>query len=275
MQIGEKIRILRKNKSITQTQLAEALNVSAQSVSKWENLLSAPDIAVLPAIARYFGITMDELFSYRLDALNYRERFIRFMVNNGMLRFGEFTLKSGRVSPYHIHSGYSLTGSQISKLGEFYAECIKEHGIEGNCLIGIGSREIPLVIAASMTLFNKYGVDSAHCVDYEIENTAFASHEITLITDAFTSGTTICAALEKIRAKMGKYPSHVVVCVDRMESSEHSPLSARHEIENRYGVNIHPIINADDIIRAVDSGVISAGEYAGKLKEYMARYRGE
>ena len=163
----------------------------------------------------------------------------------------------------------------MSKLGEFYAECIREHSIEANCLIGIDNREIPLVIATSMTLFNRYGIDSAHCVDYDIENTAFASHEITLITDAFTSGASLCAALEQIKNKMKKYPSDVVVCVDRMERSDHSPLSAKHEIENRYGVKIHPIVNADDIIKAIESGVITAGEYFEKLKDYMKRYKGE
>ena len=274
MLIGEKIRLLRKNKNITQLQLAEALSVSSQSVSKWENHLSAPDISTLPAIARYFGITMDELFGYRLDALNYKERFIRFMVNNGMLRFGDFTLKSGRKSPYLIHSGYNRTGSQISKLGEFYAQCIKDQGIATNCLIGIDGREIPLVIATSMTLFNKYGIDSSYCIDYKIKDEAFLSQEITLITDAFTSGATICAALETIQAQMGKYPSHIVVCVDRMEHSDKSSFSAKHEIESRYGVNIHPIVNADDIVKAAENGVITAGEHLEELKNYIKCYKG-
>ena len=274
MLIGDKIRSLRKNKNITQSQLADALSVSSQSVSKWENQLSVPDISVLPVIARYFGITMDELFNYRLDALNYKERFIRFMVNNGMLRFGEFTLKSGRKSPYLIHSGYNLTGSQISKLGEFYAECIIEHNIDSNCLVGIGNREIPLVIATNMTLFNKYGIDTSHCVDFNIENEAFESKNITLITDAFTSGKTLRSALDNIKSQIGKYPSDIVVCVDRMEQDEHSSFSAKHEIEKQYGVKIHPIVNLVDIIRAVDNCVITAGDYAEKLKEYRDCYKG-
>jgi len=70
--IGTKLQTLRKNKNITQAQLATVLSVSSQSVSKWENHLSVPDISLLPVIARYFGITMDELFNYRLDALNYK-----------------------------------------------------------------------------------------------------------------------------------------------------------------------------------------------------------
>ena len=108
--MGIKIHTMRKNKKITQAQLAEVLSVSSQSVSKWENGLSVPDISMLPIIARYFGITMDELFNYRTDALNYKERFIRFMADNGVLQFGEFRLKSGRLSPYVIDSSQYRSG---------------------------------------------------------------------------------------------------------------------------------------------------------------------
>lgn len=93
-------------------------------------------------------------------------------------------------------------------------------------------------------------------------------HEMTLITDTFTSGATLSAALEKIKSKTGKFPSDIVVCVNRMEKSDHSPFSAKHEIEICYGVKIYSIVNLWDIIHAVENGVISAGEHLEKLKTY-------
>ena len=192
MLLGDKIKSLRKNKNITQAQLAGALFVSAQSVSKWENHMSVPDITMLPVIARYFGITMDELFNYRLDALNYRERFIRFMVDNGMLRFGEFPLKNGKTSPYYTYRRFYRMSSQISKLGEFYAECIRENGIETHCLVGMNDADAPLLTATGMTLFSKYGID----VEYQVDNKNI-SNKMTLVTDTFASGDSIIDALER------------------------------------------------------------------------------
>ena len=274
MQIGEKIRVLRSNKGITQAELASALSVSAQTVSKWETHLSSPDISILPVLAAYFGITMDELFGYRLDALNYKERFVRFLFDNGMLRFGDFELKSGRRSPYRICSGDYRTGSQIAKLGEFYAECIRRHAPGTQCLVGIDGREAPVLVATAMVLFDRYGVDVGYCVDPESLKSVCDDTEVTLLADVFTSGHTLREALENIRHKVGRAPSSVVVCVDRKERAENTSFSARHEIEHTYGVKIHSIADVDDVIRGMENGVISANEYLDRMVAYRAQYEG-
>ena len=85
----------------------------------------------------------------------------------------------------------------------------------------------------------------------------------------------LCSALENIKEQIGKLPSDIVVCVDRKERTEGSSASAKHTIEGRYGVRIHPIVDLDDIIRAADSGVISAGEYSEKLNKYAEIYKGD
>lgn len=272
--IGQKIRSLRKNKKLTQEQLAEALSVSAQSVSKWENQISTPDVALLPIIARYFGITMDELFNYRLDALSYKERFIRFMADNGVLRFGGFRLQSGRISPYFINTGDYRSGSQITKLGEFYAHCINEHGIRGNLLVGSTNKDIPLMVSTGMILYQKYGLDMNYSVIQSIGKKPDARDEMILIQDALTSGNTLKENLNKIKQTAGKYPASVIVSLDRMERGEDTTVSALHEIEAEYDVKIFPVVNAQDIIRALENGVIAGAEYLDVMKEYQQKYGG-
>jgi len=270
--IGTKIQTLRKNKNLTQAQLAEVLSVSSQSVSKWENNLSAPDITLLPIIARFFGITMDELFNYRLDALNYRERFIRFMADNNVLQFGEFTLQSGRVSPYFINTGNYKSASQISKLGEFYAECMHEHNVEANLLAGNTPRETPIVVAASMVLFSRYGVDIYYTTDNTVGKPMGAGDRAALIKDTLTSGGTLKSNLQTILENTGSCVSDVIVSVDRMERGEASALSARREIERMYGVKIHAIVTVDDIIQALENGIIGGVEYLDSIRHYREEY---
>lgn len=268
--IGSKIKSLRKNKHITQAELAEALSVSAQSVSKWETGLNVPDITMLPIIARYFGITMDELFNYRLDALNYKERFIRFMADNGMLRFGEFDLKCGRSSPYYIHSGYYKNGIQMAKLGQFYADCIREHSIETNLLLGNTKRQIPLVIATSLCLFNKYGIEANYCIDFDLMDKS-DNGEMTLITDTFTTGKALVTLLEEIQQRFNRLPTDIIISVDRAERNGNG-LTAKEEIEKRFGIKIHSIVTITDIISAMENGVISNTEYLQTMKLYQEKY---
>lgn len=104
MTIGSKIKLLRTNKQITQEQLAAVINISGQAVSKWESDVSSPDISMLPILADYFGITIDELLDHRLNSLTNKEKFIKFIFGNGILSIGEYTLRSGEKSPYYINT---------------------------------------------------------------------------------------------------------------------------------------------------------------------------
>ena len=274
--IGTKIQALRKNKGITQEQLAEVLAVSAQAVSKWENSVSMPDIHLLPVIARYFGITMDELFNYRLDALNYKERFIRFMVDNGVLKFGEFKLQSGRISPYFIDNGSYKSGAQVMKLGEFYAECIRENNIQTNVLLSSSVRAIPAMMATNMILYQKYGMD----VDYSFEKDVVigrnlkAGDRVTIIEDVLTSGRSLWMLLDKLKKTEGVMVAGVIIALDRMEKAMCTELSALEELKRDFGVQIHAIVNMDDVIHAMENGVIAGTEYIERMKAYRDMFGG-
>lgn len=272
--IGKKIQSLRKNKNVTQAQLANVLSVSSQSVSKWENNLSVPDISLLPMIARYFGVTMDELFNYRLDALNYRERFIRFIADNGVLQFGEFKLRSGRISPYFIQTGNYKSASQIAKLGEFYAECMRENNVCTTVLAGNTHKEIPVMIATSMALYNRYGMDIRYNIDRSVGKKIERGDKITLIKDTLTSGNTLKSSLQNMKEGANQQVSDIIVAVDRMERGEQGAQSALHEIERCNEVKIHAIVTLDDIIRALENGVIGGSEYLDTIKEYRKKYGG-
>ncbi len=263
--IANKIRTLRKNKNMTQEELAEVLLVSAQAVSKWENGQSVPDVELLPVIARYFGITMDEFFNYRLDALSYKERFIRFMADNGVLKFGQFELNSGRMSPYYIDTGCYKSAAQIAKLGEFYADCIRDNNLCTQLLYGDNGKTAPLVISVSMVLYNKYGMDINYCIHNELGTFLKTGMEVVIIEDTLTSGDSLKKTIEELK-QMGVKVSGIVVSVDRREKDAKHFANAREQIEKEYGVKVFSIVNLEDIINAMKNGVIAAGH----LEDMMA-----
>ena len=102
--IGNTIKYLRKAKGVTQEEMAQSLGITYQSISKWENNITLPDITMLPGIATYFGISMDELFGFKLNVMTDKERFIDFMSKNNILCRGNFTLKNGGNSDYFINT---------------------------------------------------------------------------------------------------------------------------------------------------------------------------
>lgn len=273
--LGNKIRMLRKNKNITQDELAQKLSVTSQAISKWERNISSPDLSMLPIIARYFGITMDELFNYRLDALTYKERFIRFMADNDVLRFGEFKLKSGRISPYFITPERYSSGSQLAKIGEFFAECIRENNLHTDLILANTLRESHIVTAVSMTMYSKYGIDISYCINNIIGKPSAPHNEITILKDTLASGDTFRSILQDIKETMGKYPSNVVLSVDRLEKGLCSDMTTANEIRQEFGINVFSIVTVDDIICALENGVISGAEYLEPMKAYRERYAGK
>lgn len=280
--IGSKIKQLRTSKGDTQEQLATALQISFQSVSKWETGAASPDITFLPLIAEYFSVTIDELFSYKLNALSYKERFIKFMVNSGVLKFGEFKLKSGRISPYFINTGNYKTGSQISKLGDFYAECIKENGIKADALYGPAYKGISLAVATGIVLFNRYGMDWNYCFDrkeikdhgeggmivgYQFKN----GDKLVIVEDAITSGKALRESMTKIKSMADTKITDMVISVDRMEVGN-SNMSAVMEVEAEYGINVHSIVTINDIITAIENGVVPGMEHLEKMQKYKEEF---
>jgi len=281
--LGSKIQTLRKNKNMTQAQLAEVLSVSSQSVSKWENNTTLPDISLLPVIARFFGVTMDELFSYRLDALNYKERFIRFMADNGMLRFGEFKRGTGETAPYCISIGNYKTGSQILKLGEFYADCINENNIQADTLFGPAYKGVPLSLAATLATYDKYGKNLNFCFDRKEvkdhgEGGMFVGKQledgekVVIIEDVMTSGKALKEVLPKLKGAANVDITGMVITVDRMEKGLNTERSAVQDAFIEHGVKVYSIVTILDIIQAIEDGVIEGKEHVQAIKDYLKEY---
>lgn len=218
--------------------------------------------------------------------MTYKESFIKFMVDSGVLTFGEFTLKSGRKAPYFINCGNYKTGSQLAKLGEYYAECINEHGLKPDTLFGPAYKGIPLSVAACAALYNKYGMDCNYCFDRKevkdhgeggmfVGKTLEDGEKVVIIEDVMTSGKALREVLPKLREAAKISIEGMVITVDRAEKGLASDKSAVREVFDEFGVKVYSIVSIGDIIKALEDGVIPGAEYVGKMKKYRSMYGAE
>lgn len=215
--------------------------------------------------------------------MTYKQQFIKFMVENGVLKFGEFTLKSGRKAPYFINTGNYKSGAQLAKLGEYYANCIIENKIEADTLVGPAYKGIPLAVTAAVALYNNHGVDLNYTFDRKEakdhgEGGLFVGKQIQdgerviIIEDVMTSGKALREMLPKLAAAAKVRIAGMVISVDRMERGLESNLSAVQEVYKEFGVKVYSIVTINDIISAIEEGVIEGKEYLGKMKEYRKAY---
>ena len=214
--------------------------------------------------------------------MNYKENFIKFMVESGVLTFGDFTLKSGRKAPYFVNTGNYNTGAQLARLGEYYAQCIKENNVQADTLFGPAYKGIPLATACSIALFNKYGVD----VNYAFDRKEAKDHgeggvivgrkmkdgeKIAIIEDVITAGTAIRTVLPLLKVHADVDITALIISVDRMEKGK-GELSAVQEVKKDFGINVYSIVTMEDIIDAIKNDIIPGKEYLDKMIEYRNIY---
>lgn len=215
--------------------------------------------------------------------MSYKNEFIKFMVECGVLTFGDFTLKSGRKAPYFVNTGNYKTGAQLAKLGEFYAECIKENGIEADVLFGPAYKGIPLSVSACVALYNKFGMDVSYCFDRKEvkdhgEGGMFVGRQladgdkVVIIEDVMTSGKALKEVMPKLTSAANVNVTGMVITVDRMEKALNSDNSAVQEAYKEFGVKVYSIVTINDIIEAIRQGVIGGQEYLDKMIEYRKVY---
>lgn len=189
----------------------------------------------------------------------YKKEFIEFMVDCGVLKFGDFTTKSGRKTPFFINAGFYRTGSQLRRLGEYYAKAIEANfGFDFDVLFGPAYKGIPLSVAASMSISELYGKEIRYCSNRkEVKDHGDTGillggpindkDRILIIEDVTTAGTSIEETMPILKARGDVSPLGLVVSVDRMERGKGSK-SALREIEEVYGLKTAAIVTMEEIV---------------------------
>ena len=216
-------------------------------------------------------------------ALTYKQEFIRFMVNNGVLKFGEFTLKSGRKAPYFINTGNYKTGKQLAKLGQYYAACIHDNGLEADTLVGPAYKGIPLSVATAIALYHDYEKEMNYCFDRKeikdhgegglfVGKQLVDGEKVIIIEDVMTSGKALREILPKLEAAANVKVVGMIISVDRQEKALNSDLSAVAEAKKEFGIDVYSVVTMNDIIEANEKGVIDFKEHLPAMYEYRKQY---
>lgn len=213
----------------------------------------------------------------------YKQEFIRFMVKNDVLKFGEFTLKSGRKAPYFINTGNYKTGGQLAKLGEYYAACIMENHLQADTLVGPAYKGIPLSVATSIALYHGYEKEINYAFDRKEakdhgEGGLFVGKQledgerVIIIEDVMTSGKALKEILPKLESAAKVQVVGMIISVDRREKALDSELSAVAEAKKQFGIDVYSVVTMDDIIAAIEDGVIEGKERLAEMYKYRNAY---
>ncbi|MCH1926400.1 orotate phosphoribosyltransferase [Shewanella sp. C32] len=200
----------------------------------------------------------------------YQREFIEFALERNVLRFGEFTLKSGRKSPYFFNAGLFNTGRDLARLGRFYASALVDAGIQYDVLFGPAYKGIPIATTTAVALADHHDVDTPYCFnrkekkDHGEGGTLVGSElqgRIMLVDDVITAGTAIRESMEIIQ-QAGATLAGVLIALDRQEKGK-AELSAIQEVERDFGCEVVSIIKLADLVAYLE-------QTAGKETELAA-----
>ena len=219
----------------------------------------------------------------------YKQEFVEFMVECKVLKFGDFTLKSGRKSPFFMNAGAYVTGTQLRKLGEYYARAIHDNfGLDFDVIFGPAYKGIPLSVATSMAISELYGKDVRYCSnrkeikDHGDKGILLGSKlrdgdRVLIIEDVTTSGKSIEETVPIIQEQADCDIVGLMVSLNRQEKGLESDMSALDEIKERYGFSASAIVTMDDVVsylynRPIDGEVLLGKDIKKAIDEYYAEY---
>ncbi len=220
----------------------------------------------------------------------YKQEFIKFMVESNVLKFGEFTLKSGRKSPFFMNAGAYVTGEQLKRLGEYYARAIHDNfGLGFDVVFGPAYKGIPLSVVTAIALNDLYGKEVKYCSDrkevkdhgadkggmlgYELKD----GDRVVMVEDVTTSGKSIDETYPKLMAAADVEVKGLIVSLNRMEVGKGGVVTAQQEIQEKYGFPVASIVNMAEVSEVlynheIEGRVVIDDKIKAALDAYYEQY---
>ncbi|GGD71573.1 orotate phosphoribosyltransferase [Lacimicrobium alkaliphilum] len=209
---------------------------------------------------------------------DYQKAFIKFALERQVLKFGQFTLKSGRTSPYFFNAGLFNTGLDLARLGQFYAAALIDSGIDYDLLFGPAYKGIPIATTTAVALADKHGIDKPYCFNRKEAKThgeggnlvgSPLHGKVMLVDDVITAGTAIRESMDIIQAH-GASLAGVLIALDRQEKGK-GELSAIQEVERDFGTKVVSIVSLEDVSRYLEQRP-DMKEHLAAISSYRDQY---
>lgn len=220
----------------------------------------------------------------------YKQEFIEFMIDCNVLKFGDFTTKSGRKTPFFVNTGFYRTGAQLRKLGQYYAKAIEsKFGLDFDVLFGPAYKGIPISVVTAVAFHNLYGKEVRYCSDRKEEKDHGADKgsflgsklkdgdRVVMIEDVTTSGKSMEETVPKVRGAADVTIVGLMVSLNRMEKGLGGEKSALEEIREKYGFETNAIVTMEEVVehlynRTCQGRVVIDDTIKAAIDDYYKQY---